>query len=200
MSTVPVVPGGETAVIAVSELTVELAARPPKLTAVAPVKPLPAIVTLVPPAAGPLTGVTFVTAGTGGGATNVNLSAVLVELVPPGPVTVTSTVPVPGGETAVIDVSELTVKLAAAPVPKLTAVAPANALPVIITLVPPAVVPLGGLIAVPTGGAGDRGVGAAWGLTAGGGHERGGGGGRAVGEAPVLTGSDGDDAVGAADG
>jgi hypothetical protein len=37
----------------------------PKFTAVAPVKPVPVIVTLVPPAVGPLLGLTFVTVGAG---------------------------------------------------------------------------------------------------------------------------------------
>ena len=41
----------------------EVAALPPKLTAVAPVKPAPVIVTAVPPAAEPLFGATEVTAG-----------------------------------------------------------------------------------------------------------------------------------------
>src|SRR5439155_511374 len=41
----------------------------------------------------------------------VNRSAALVGLVPAGVVTVTSTVPLPFGETAVIDVAEFTVKL-----------------------------------------------------------------------------------------
>ena len=41
----------------VSESTVnELAAVAPKATAVAPVKPVPVIVTVVPPACGPLSG------------------------------------------------------------------------------------------------------------------------------------------------
>jgi hypothetical protein len=38
----------------------------PKSTAVAPVKPVPVIVTLVPPAVGPLLGLTLVTVGAGG--------------------------------------------------------------------------------------------------------------------------------------
>ena len=37
----------------------------PKSTSVAPVNPVPVIVTVVPPAAGPLVGLTFVTAGGG---------------------------------------------------------------------------------------------------------------------------------------
>lgn len=59
---------GLTAVMDVSLLTVnEAAGVPPKLTAVAPVKLLPVIVTAVPPASGPLNGLTPVTTGTGTG-------------------------------------------------------------------------------------------------------------------------------------
>jgi len=58
MSTVPV-PGGLIAVIWAPDLMVRPAALvPPKLTLVAPVKPWPVIMTLVPPSAGPLTGET----------------------------------------------------------------------------------------------------------------------------------------------
>ena len=57
-------PGGETAVIWTSESTVNAgASTPPKATVVAPVKPWPPMTTLVPPAAGPLAGVNFATAG-----------------------------------------------------------------------------------------------------------------------------------------
>ena len=58
-----------------------------------------------------------------------------MELVPLGVVTVTSTVPVPAGETAVIDVGDVTVKVAAAE-PNLTLVAPLSSVPVIATVVP----------------------------------------------------------------
>ena len=62
-STTPV-PAGLVAVICVAELTVKLpAAAPAKCTAVAPVKPVPVIVTDVPPAAGPDVGLRPVTAG-----------------------------------------------------------------------------------------------------------------------------------------
>ncbi len=50
--------------IEVSELTVKLvAALAPKSTAVAPVNPVPVMVTDVPPAAGPVFGLTAVTVG-----------------------------------------------------------------------------------------------------------------------------------------
>jgi hypothetical protein len=60
-STVPL-PGGVVAVIWVSESTVSAGAPAlPKSTAVAPVKPLPVIVTLSPPSALPLAGEIAVT-------------------------------------------------------------------------------------------------------------------------------------------
>ena len=55
---------GGVAVIDVAELTVKLvAATPANLTAVAPVNPVPVIVTRVPPAVGPLVGHRSVTVG-----------------------------------------------------------------------------------------------------------------------------------------
>ena len=72
-------------------------------------------------------------------------SAVLVALVPPGVVTVTSTVPVlPAGAVAVICEPLTTVTLVAAVDPKSTAVVPVNPVPVIVTLVPPPVGPAAG--------------------------------------------------------
>jgi hypothetical protein len=120
-STTPV-PAGETAVIELAELTAKLAALvAPNLTALAPVKPLPLTVTVVPPASGPAFGPTPPTVG---GGRYVNRSAEVGALVPPAVVTVTSTVPVPAGDTALIELSELMVKLAALAEPNLTAVAP----------------------------------------------------------------------------
>src|SRR5712692_1250792 len=107
-STGPAAPAGLVAAIDVAELTVKLVAVVlPNLTTVAPVKLVPVIVTLVPPAAGPLVGLRLVTAGT---ARKANWSAAPVALVPPGVVTVTSTAPAePAGLVAVIDVAEFTV-------------------------------------------------------------------------------------------
>jgi len=63
-STVPV-PGAVVAVIEVALLTVnDAAAIPPKFTFVAPVKFVPVMVTLVPPAPEPVLGLTPVTVGT----------------------------------------------------------------------------------------------------------------------------------------
>ncbi len=60
------VPAGDVAVICVAELTVKLAAAvPPNCTAVAPVKLVPVMTTLVPPAAGPDVGARPVTVGAG---------------------------------------------------------------------------------------------------------------------------------------
>ena len=73
-------------------------------------------------------------------------------------VTTTLTAPaVPAGVVAVIDVALTTVTPVAATLPMVTLVAPVKLVPVIVTAVPPRVVPLGGLIAV-TVGAGGGGV------------------------------------------
>jgi hypothetical protein len=65
MSTVPAEPAGEVATTWVAVFEVMVAAVDPKLTAVAPDRLLPVIVTDVPHAAGPLTGLTPLTAGAG---------------------------------------------------------------------------------------------------------------------------------------
>ena len=58
------VPADEVAVIWLALLTAkDAAAVPPNLTAVAPVKFVPVMVTLVPPAGGPALGLTLVTVG-----------------------------------------------------------------------------------------------------------------------------------------
>jgi hypothetical protein len=116
------------------------------------VKPLPVIVTGVPPAAVPLVGLSPVTAGATT-AVYVNRSAAEVADVPPGVVTVTSTVAVPAGLFAVIVVSLTTIRSVATVEPKSTAVAPVNPVPVIVTGVPPAAVPLVGFKAVTVGAA-----------------------------------------------
>src|SRR5260370_31358742 len=75
-----------------------------------------------------------------------------MALVPPAVVTVTSTVPTPVGEVAVIWVALSTVKEPAALLPNLTAVAPEKLVPVMVTLVPPDVGPVFGLTLVTAGG------------------------------------------------
>ena len=71
--------------------------------------------------------------------------------VPDGLVTVTSTVPLPAGLSAVIDVSLTTLRWVAAVVPKSTTVAPVKPVPEIVTGVPPASVPLVGFRPVTVG-------------------------------------------------
>jgi hypothetical protein len=63
-STVPIVPAGETAMIEVSLCTVnDPADVEPKATAVAPMNPLPVILTLIPPEISPAAGEIEVTTG-----------------------------------------------------------------------------------------------------------------------------------------
>lgn len=62
-----------------------------------------------------------------------NLSAATTGLVPPGVVTVMSTVPDPDGTVALIWVSDTTEKPAAGTVPKTTPVAPVKPVPVMVT-------------------------------------------------------------------
>ena len=80
-------------------------------------------------------------------------SAAEIAEVPPVVVTVTSTVPTPAGDVAVIEVAELTVKPVAFVAANLTAVAPVKFVPVIVTVVPPAVGPDVGEIEVTVGAA-----------------------------------------------
>ena len=79
-----------------------------------------------------------------------NLSPVTIALVPPGVVTLISTVPVPAGVVAVRLVAELYVTLAGI-VPNVTVDALVNPEPVMVTAVPPAVDPLVGEMLVTVG-------------------------------------------------
>jgi len=91
-STCPAAWAGATAMITPEPLTVnEAAATPPKVTAVAPVKLLPKIITVVPPADEPMLVPRLLTAGVG--VWNVNWSDDDAADVPPGVVTCTSTCP-----------------------------------------------------------------------------------------------------------
>ena len=119
----------------------------PNLTAVAPVNPVPVIVTAVPPAVDPLAGEMLVTVGA---ETYVNLSPVTIALVLPSVVTLTSTVPAPAGDVAVRLVAELYVTLAAT-VPNATVDVLVNPVPVMVTAVPPATGPLAGEMLVTIG-------------------------------------------------
>jgi hypothetical protein len=70
----------------------------------------------------------------------VNLSADDIAEVPPGVVTVTSTIPVPAGDFAVIDVAVFQV-IDPDVLPNFTPIALPRLVPVIVTEVPPAVGP-----------------------------------------------------------
>jgi hypothetical protein len=144
-------------VIDVAEFTVTAgAALPPNATVSPAAKFVPVIDTVVPPATGPLTGDTALTDGADGAGPYANWSAELVALVPPGPVTVTSTVPDPAGEVAVIEVAEFTVTPVAGPAPNATVSPAAKFVPVIVTAVPPPTGPPDGDTALTVGaGAGD---------------------------------------------
>jgi hypothetical protein len=108
---------------------------PPKATAVAPVRPLPLIVTAVP--VGPLVGANPVIAGGGGGG---GLEAVTVKpallLEPPlGLVTLIGPVVAPAGTVAPIELSDCTENAAAVPL-KATPVTACRPCPLIVTAVP----------------------------------------------------------------
>src|SRR5271166_4739192 len=108
------------------------------------------MVTTVPPWVVPELGLTLVTVGAG--VTKVKWSAPELAEVPDGVVTVVSTVPAASaGVVAVIWVDELTVKVVAGLAPKSTVVAPVKSVPVIVTTVPPWVVPELGLTLVTVG-------------------------------------------------
>ncbi len=62
-STIAAPCAGETAVISVEESTVKLAAVEAKFTALAATKPVPVMTTVVAPVAGPVAGLTELTAG-----------------------------------------------------------------------------------------------------------------------------------------
>ena len=127
-----------TAVTLVDETTTTLvAATPPTVTLVAPVKLVPVIVIAVPPPVDPVAGETEEIVG---GAKYVN--AFVAVAVPPGVVTSTLFAPaVPADVTAVTLVDETTTTLVAATPPTVTLVAPAKLAPVIVIAVPPAVEP-----------------------------------------------------------
>lgn len=82
-----------------------------------------------------------------------NWSAADVAEVPPAVVTVTSTVPVPTGEVAVIDVALTTLTPVAGVAPNVTAVALRRLVPVMVTVVPPPPGPVVGEIELTVGAA-----------------------------------------------
>jgi hypothetical protein len=133
---------GTVAWIVVAEFTVKPALTPLNVTAVAPVKLAPLMVTLLP--AGPLAGVKLVTVG---GLITVKLLALVA--VPPGVVTPIGPVVALTGTAAWIVVAEFTVKPALTPL-NVTAVAPMKLAPLTVTLVPTG--PLAGVKLVIVGG------------------------------------------------
>ena len=80
-----------------------------------------------------------------------NWSPRLAVLVPPGVLTVTSTVPEPAGEVAVTCVGDSALSAVAFAEPNLTSLAPVRFVPVIFTEVPPAAGPLVGSTSVTVG-------------------------------------------------
>jgi hypothetical protein len=130
--------------------TTFVAAAAPNVTVAPAAKFVPVIVTAVPPAVDPVFGLTLFTVG---GARYVNAFARL-PFSPLGLVTDTAAAPaLPAGVVAVIVVLLITTTLVAAAAPNVTVVPVAKFVPVIVTAVPPAVVPLFGLKLVTVGGA-----------------------------------------------
>ena len=138
----PAVPAGVLAVTEVLDTTTMfVAAMPPTVTLVAPVKLVPVMVIEVPPNVVPEVGLTLVIVGNG--TTYVN--TLFNEIVPPGVVTETFLAPaVEAGVTAVILPALTTTTLVAAMPPTITLVAPVKLVPVMEINVPPIIVPEGG--------------------------------------------------------
>ena len=139
----PTDPAGVFAVIEVSDaITTLVAAIPPTVTLLAPVKLVPVIEIAVPAASNPEGGSTNVIVGA---ATYVNAPPTVS--IPPGVVTETACEPaIPLGVTAVIEVDEITLRVVAATPPKVTRFAPVKLVPVIVTVVPAVSGPNVGLI------------------------------------------------------
>jgi hypothetical protein len=139
----PALPAGVTAVMLVDETTFTLvAATPPTVTLVAPVKSVPVMVIAVPPRVVPDDGLTPEIVGAG----NTNINALGKLAVPPAVVTATLFAPaVPAGVSAVMLVDETTFTLVAAIPPTVTLLASVKFVPVIVIAVPPRVVPEVGL-------------------------------------------------------
>jgi hypothetical protein len=149
--TAPALPAGVVAVIVVLfETTTFVADEPPNVTVAPAAKFVPVMVTAVPPNVVPLPGLTPVTVGC---AAYVYPPARL-PLSPLLFVTVTETAPaLPAGVTAVIVVLFETTTFVAGETPNVTVAPAAKFVPVIVTAVPPATVPLPGLTPVTVGGA-----------------------------------------------
>lgn len=120
---------GTVATILVELVMEKVALTPLNRTEVAPVNPVPLIVTDVP--VGPLVGVNDVIVGAGG----VTVKLELLVAVPSGLTTWIAPVSAAAGTTAVICVLDTTVKLALTPANR-TAVVPVKPVPLIVTVVP----------------------------------------------------------------
>jgi len=137
-------------VMLVALIVETVSAEPPNAT-VAPVwNPVPATVTEVPPAVGPLVGVTEVTVGAG--ATYVK-QPLHVPLWVSTFVTVTFTAPAACAAVAPVMLVALIVETVSAEPPKDTVAAAWKPVPAIVTEVPPAVGPLVGVTPVTVGAA-----------------------------------------------
>ena len=134
----PAAPDGVTAVTVVAlTTTTEVAALPPTLTELVPVRFVPVIVIAVPPVVGPTFGEIDEIVGP---APSVN--PLVRFAVPPGVVTDTVFAPaVPAGVTAVTVVELTTLTEVAATPPIVTELAPVKFVPVIVIAVPPLVGP-----------------------------------------------------------
>ena len=126
-----------------------VAAVEPKWTPDTSCKSVPRMATVFPPVVGPAGGSTPVTVGA---SRYVNWSAALVGDVPPGVVTVTSTVPAAAdaGDVAITSVSETGVTETPV-VPKCTVVAPDSPVPMMSTTLFPVRAPALGVIEVTVG-------------------------------------------------
>ena len=129
----PADPAGVNAVMEVALTTFTLvAATPPTVTPLAPVKLVPVMVIAVPPVVGPEVGLTLTMVGA---STYVN--APVLVTVPPTVVTTTSVAPAaPAGVTAVMEVALTTITLVAATPPTVTLLAPVKLVPVMVIAVP----------------------------------------------------------------
>lgn len=145
----PTVPAGVTAVMVVALTTTTLvAATPPTVTLLAPVKLVPVMVMAVPPNVEPEVGLRLMMVGAG----VMYVNALSLVNIPVGVVTTTLFAPgVPAGVTAVMEVALTTVTLVAAVPPTVTLVVPNKFVPVILKGVPPNVEPEVGLIDVIVG-------------------------------------------------
>jgi hypothetical protein len=150
--TAPALDAGVVAVIVVAFTTTTfVAAVPPNVTPAPAAKFVPVIVTAVPPDVGPVFGDTLLTVG---GATYVYPFARLPLC--PLTVTVTVTAPaLPAGVVAVMVVALTTTTFVADAAPNVTVAPAAKLVPVIVTPVPPEVVPLFGLTLLTVGGVPD---------------------------------------------